>query len=545
MFRHLRRRLSVGRTAPQGTGPTPPRPERETERDTEQLLVGILAAIPRLRSVDGRKDLLQQADPRLGDAAPEHNVTRDHLHAIVATARRTGTLQSLRDALACVEPDDIATEWFDLAVVVLTGPPGPLPAPFMLEIIGELHRHKADFGRTAVHQYRTERRTAGRPLDADRLPQVLAKLYDARVTPAEPDAPRTQLLRFLALLAAEPAIGPQLARLVASVQGRGAGAGTPPASGDRQIIIQIRVEEEDAPSDLPYTQRRYSLRGYHYERVGDGRPAFRGSQSLPGTFAGGELKDCGRGFLAAWQEPAEAGRGVNKRVEFLLPHSLLDHPAESWPGGSAGVPLSRSCQVVVRSLTRYKDSTIHDEWIRRWQALEAADRDGTPGDALERIGWMGPDTPERADGQNPTAKPWSCPGSSYSSLRLSDPADVADWLLEHADLSCLGLGIPYDHRDELIREAVRGALLEDGIPVMVWRRDDGDPGSLLDVLRHCRPLDRLADLPHSVHEARKRGRRDPESVHNRITLLWDDPTCVFSGQDQPMTGTRGAGEGAA
>jgi hypothetical protein len=544
VFHRLRHKLAAGRPAARGRNRGP---REQPGPDPEQLLAGILAEIPRLRRLDGRHDLLDQADARLRDAAPERDLARDHLQAIVRAARRTGTLRSLRDALAYVEPDDIATLWFDLAVVVVAGPPGPLPEPFMLDLIAHLHTREADFGRAAIHRYLIERRAAGRPLDAARLPQALFQLYDARVTPTDFDAPRVQLVRFLTLLAQEPEAGPELKALTASVQAPGAQDAAPPATGtDRQVIIQIRVEEEDAPSDLPHTQRRYSLRGYHYERVGDDRPVFRGSQSVPGTFSGGELQEYGRGFLAGWREPAEAGRGVSKRVEFLLPHSLLDHPAEAWPGGSAGVPLSRSCQVVVRSLTRYKDSTVHDEWIRRWRTLEALDRGGPPGDALERIGWMGPDTSARdGGGAAPAAKPWSCPGSRYPSLRLSEPADVADWLLEHADLCCLGLGIPYDHDDALIREAVRGALLEDGIPVMVWRRDHGEPVSLLEVLRDCRPPERLADLPHSVHEARKRGRRDPHSVHNQITLLWDDPTCVFSGQDQQMTGTLGAGEGAA
>lgn len=522
-----------------------------TWRENREL-VAILVSVPRLNQFAHRQELLLVMGEYLGlghaFSVSEDSDARTHLRAIVRTARRAGRLEALREALLVVEPDDMSAEWFELASTVLTAPAGPLPPGFLLDLIGELRNHPPEFGRSAVTRYLSERRSAGRPLDCRSLPQVLCRLYDARVPAGDPDALRAQLLRFLRLLSSEQGQSSRLATLLGSVLGRDRGdravPGVPfPATAERQIIIQIRVEEEGAPTDLPYTRRHYSLRGYYYERAGDARPVYLGSRSLPDLFTGEELEGRGRAFLADWQEPAQAARGVSKRVEFLLPHSLLGHPAESWPGGTADVPISRTCQVVVRSLTRYKDSSVHDEWLRRWKAL---DQDCSPGDALERIGWMSPDPQgEGADGVNLAAAPARCPSGKYPPLRLTGTADVEGWLRSHADLSCLGLGAPYDHDNDLIRDAVRDALLLDGIPLMVWRRDEADPGPLLEVLRDGQAPALLADLPHSVHQARRRGRNDPLSVHNQITLLWDDPTCVFSGQDQPMSGTRGAGEGAA
>ncbi|WP_158697133.1 VMAP-C domain-containing protein [Streptomyces hokutonensis] len=515
--------------------------ERDEDRETDRVLVEVLVGIPWLQQLAGRQELLRQTGVRLVGITAESSTPVTHLSAIVSVARRGDKLESLVLALQAMDADDIGTLWFALAVRVLTGPSGSVAPEFMLSLIRELQSESTGFGREATHRYLAERRKDGRPVDAGNLPQLLDKLYDARVPTTGSGAPTGQLRRFLTLLAQEP-MGPGLTGLLAPVCDRVDGP-DPADDTERQVIIQIRVEEEGAPSDLPYTRRHYSLRGYYYERVGDQRPVFLGTEALPEQFTGDELERRGRGFLTAWQEPADAARGLTKRVEFLLPHSLLAHPAEAWPGGPAGVPLSLTCQVVVRSLTRYKDSMIHDAWLRRWKAL---DRGCTPGDALDRIGWMGPEVRgEDAHGDNSGAKPWSCPDSRYPSLRLTDPADVADWLRAHADLSCLGLAVPYDHDDGLMRDAVRAALLEDGIPVMVWRRDDGEPGPLLDVLRGCQPPRLLAELPHSVHEARKLGRKDPDALHNQITLLWDDPTCVFSGQDQPMAGTREAGEGAA
>jgi hypothetical protein len=540
VFHRLRGRFSAGRAAS--------RIRTDTERDRTQVLAGILADIPRLQRLDGRHDLLQQADPRLRDAAPEHNVTRDHLHAIVHAAQRSGTLTSLRDALEYIEPYDVGTEWFGLAVVVLTGLPGPLPRDFMLDLIGQLHRRDTNFGRAAVQAY--ERHPARRPLRADRLPQALLQLYDARVPPTDPAAPRVQLLRFLDLLAAEAEAGSELARLLASVRERerererGAGAAAVSARARRQVILQIRVEEEDAPSDLPYTHRRYSLRGYHYEGIAGAKPVFHCSWPSSGLFTGDELKARGHEFLAAWRAQEQVDWDASKRVEFLLPDSLLGYPAELWSSGSADRPISRRCQVVVRSLRRYKDDFLHDEWRRRWEAL---DRDCPPGDALERIGWMSPDVTgaDACAEPNSLCESWSCPDSKFQPLRLTDPADVEDWLRLNPDLACLGLGTPYDYHDPLVRDAVADALLEDGIPVMVWRRDAGDPARLLDALRDSKPPALLAQLPDSVLEVRKRGRHDPASLGKQITLLWDDPTCVFRKQDSQMSGTRGAGEGAA
>ncbi|MEU7056864.1 hypothetical protein [Streptomyces sp. NPDC046197] len=517
-------------------------------------LVMILLGVGELHQLATRHELLllmgEQLELGRAFAVPENPDPAAHLRAIVRAARRGAALEALRDALEEMAPDDIDAAWFKLAATVLTRPDGPLPAGFMMELIGELRNHPPDFARAAVSRYRAERRAAGHPLDGRTLPQVLFRLYDARMSATDPDAPRRHLRAFLRQLTTEPGRSNRLATLLARLPGCEPG-GRPQAAAaavavraERQVIIQIRVEEEDAPSDLPYTRRRYSLRGLHYEGTADARLDFHCSWDWPGLFTGDELERCGHEFLAAWHAQEAVDWGPGKRVEFLLPDSLLGYAAEMWPGGSSGVPLSRSCQVVVRSLRRYKDSSLHPEWDRRWQVL---DRDCVPGDALHRIGWMSPDRgePENGDGADFGRRARFCPDSKYPPLRLTDPADVEDWLRHNADLACLGLGTPYDHHDPLIRDAVLDALLEDGIPVMVWRRDAGDPAHLLDALRDVSPPALLAELPRSVLEARKRGRRDETSLGKQITLLWDDPTCVFRTQDSRMSGTRGAGEGAA
>lgn len=528
---------------------------RRRQARTDSQLLAILLGTDGLHELAVRQELLLLTGEQLGLGHALHVAESPdaptHLRAIVRAGREPEVLEALRDALLVVKGGDTGAEWFRLAATVLTSPVSPLPADFMLDLIGELRKEANGFGRAALARYLSERHAAGRPVDGRTLPQVLGRLHDARVPAADPDAPRADLLRFLRLLAAEPGIGSRLASLLASVLGKdgahrpAATAAGSPAHGRRRVIIQIRVEEENAPSDLPYTQRRYSLRGFHYESLGEAAPEFHCSWPSREVFTGDELERCGHEFLATWRAQEQADWGVHKRVEFLLPDSLLGHPVELWQNGLSDIPLSRSCQVVVRSLRRYKDSSLHLEWDRRWRAL---DLDCPPGDALKRIGWMSPVVTRGTEpgtvtcgSGDPAKDDRFCPESTYPPLRLTDAADVEDWLRDHADLACLGLGAPYDPHDPIIRDAVVDALLEDGVPVMIWRRDEGDPAHLLDALRACRPPALLAELPHSVLAARKRGRRDQLSVGKQITLLWDDPTCVFTRQDSQMSGTFGAG----
>lgn len=537
-------------------GPAKPDPYHRPPREqaspqAERVMTEILTRIARLQQKSGRIDLLREAGPPLVTEVPERDSAAEHLQHAVRVARRTGSLEALREALLRLEPHDIGVAWFDLAVTVMTVV-GSLPADDMFDLIDALHTCPPEFGLGAVSAY-----AARKPLDTGPLPEVLWRLYDAQVDPDRRDAHRTAMLDFLALLeedAATNGAGDGAARRIERIRRRHAdrrhGRRHPKTAREVTtvpspflVVIQIRVDEEDAPSDLPYTMRQYSLRGFHYERNGAGPPVYRGSRSGPGLFTGDQLEARGRQFLADWREPAESARGVDKRVEFLLPHSLLGHPFELWPSGASRVPLSRSCQVVVRSLPRLRDSTIHDSWIRRWEGL---DRGCTPGDALKRIGWICPDRPTADDpGEQPRGGARFLPAGKYPPLRLTDAADVERWLRKHADLACLGLGTPYDPHDPLIRDAVTDALLEDGIPAMVWRRVGGDPDHLLTALRgDGTPPALLAELPQYVQDARKRERRDSQAVGNQITLLWDDPTCVDSNQDHQMTGTRGTGGGA-
>ncbi|NEB03214.1 hypothetical protein [Streptomyces sp. SID13726] len=505
-------------------------------------MAAILVDIPRLQALQNRLDLVYDVGPKMRDVV-QHSRPLEHLTEIVRTSRRVRVLPELRDVLLKAERYDIGAHWFALAVTVLTVP-GPLPVGYMLSLIDELRQLPPEFGMHTVDRYVIEQRRADQPLDADGLPAALLALYDSQAAPAEPATRHARMVSFLDLLAQEAQAheqGERLTGLLARVPGRrGEPAGLPaqerlPEGQESRAIIQIRVQEAGPPVEphLPFTRRTYFLRGFRYDDTGAGEPRFRRAMDPTEVFPGAELDRRGTEFLLAWQQHVEPGEGGVTRYEFLLPDELLGHPVELWPS-SSGVPLSYGCQVVVRSLTRYDDNLVHQQWARRWDAL---DRDCAPGDALKRIGWMSPEATNSPDMNR------SCPPGRYPPLLLADGADVEDWLRDHKDLACLGLVAPYEPHDPLIRDAVRDALMYDGIPVIVWRRDAGDPGLLLDALRDSCPPALLAQLPESVHGARQRRRRDPLNVGRHITLLWDDPTCVFVNQNSQLPGTRGAGTG--
>ncbi|MFD8005361.1 VMAP-C domain-containing protein [Streptomyces mirabilis] len=389
----------------------------------ERVLTKILLGIDWLHQSEHRADLLTAADPRLRDVTPERSRARDHLRAMVRVARHTGRLPSLRDALLSFQPDEHAAVLFDLAVTALTMP-GALPTADMFDLIDELREFPPEFGAMTVSAYKSERRAYDRPLDAASLSRALLQLYDARVDPADPAAPRRNLMLFLRLLAEEPVppgLGDALPRLTGRLVDRHGGTSgrTDPAgahvyggtsapdgtaSTEPMVIIQIRVDEAGAPSDLPYTRQLYSLRGLIYEYVGGGEPVLKGpAKHLPGLITGAELEHRGRDFLIALHGADEVRRGARRRVEFLLPDSLLGHPFELWPSGPAEVPVGRGCQVVVRSVIRYRDRSVHEAWIDRWNRL---DQDCSPGDAIERIGWLNPDnSAARPRGENRILSP--------------------------------------------------------------------------------------------------------------------------------------------
>ncbi|MFC4030583.1 trypsin-like peptidase domain-containing protein [Streptomyces polygonati] len=476
-----------------------PKPGSAWPQGADELLAALLGGLGRSRS--GAAPLAE----RLVREVREHPGGPDAGLFTLRTAART--------ALRGAGPAVGTLAWLELTVLGLTGD-APLPAAICVELVAALHmlsdpptpaeiaRHIPDVAGAAL---RTGRET---------LPEIMLWLSDLRG--ASGPGP---LIGFLTALAADrpPAAYDRFSAL-RQLLGRIPVAPDPeptvPSQG--RLIIQIRVEALD-PEHVP--DGRYELRGAYYVQPQNGDPLVPLNRSLTASkpFRRSELMRPGSKRLPDWAELArEVGRargGV--RVEFLLPLDLLGHDAELWSAGSTGTALGLHHPVVVRSLERYTDTWVHGPWQRRWRHLR---RDTSYPKVLDRIEWP----PLGAEPREPAA--------------AGPAAGLAAWLGEHQESACLGLSMPYDRLAAGTRAAVRDALFNEGVPVMVWRRDPGDHRELVSALSDMEPL-RLSDLPEAVHRCRRERRNaGDQDVGHHITLFWDDADCVDFDQDRRFSG---------
>ncbi|MEU9378817.1 hypothetical protein AB0D94_34385 [Streptomyces sp. NPDC048255] len=220
-------------------------------------------------------------------------------------------------------------------------------------------------------------------------------------------------------------------------------------------------------------------------------------------------------FARASGGDPEAGQPYDtvERIEFHVPYELLDTAFDQWPvprgpGGRTTRTLGLLYQVVVRCPQEREDTRA--DWRKKWRWLAAQ------------------------GGRHPDA------------VRTVEDAEVTDVLGME-----LGAGpapaCVLAHTSAGARtEGLLDAVLEGGVPVMVWRRGGGAPaGGLLgllappdgpeggpDGLPDPGALDVLA-LPARVREVRRAAAgaggaaagpdRQQAEGGDRLVLLWDDP----------------------
>ncbi|WP_329619363.1 hypothetical protein OG357_01605 [Streptomyces sp. NBC_01255] len=286
-----------------------------------------------------------------------------------------------------------------------------------------------------------------------------------------------------------------------------------PAPGGR-MILQLRVEEVSAPAG----GEQYVIEAHLYERDEAGLRllAKRERQERLGRR---ELVASGADVLVTWNDLVATGdHGEDFRIEFLLPWSLLGHPADLWGIDADGYRIGFRCPVVVRSLDRLREPSWRRPWQDRWKLLHNGPAEAQ---VLARCGWLaidepGAGAPERLAGlkdRGPVLR-----------LRGKD-GDVRRWLDTHADVACLGLAFAYEPTDERVVRGVKDAVRE-GIPAIIWRRDGGDPGPLVSRLGEL-AAEQLPSLPELLRRWRRSAQEDDVAdMHNHLTLLWDDPDCI-------------------
>ncbi|MFF8434915.1 VMAP-C domain-containing protein [Streptomyces bacillaris] len=435
---------------------------------------------------------------------------------------RDSALRALADALRFLRPDEAATVRLD-EVVSRLSPAGRLPAGRLRAIVAHL-----DSLRTAIPLP-----VAGEALRGALLPSepsglrgsetvsgMVVRLNDAReftACGADPAARPPLVLRFLAELAGElPATEQALlrhhvslaagelglpARAVTDLAGRGRGCRTAAPDGHR--VLQIRLRET-APG-----KQRYRVDAALFDRTETGltQPRKREAQH---PFNLAELRQFGRTCLADWSDLAARLDDADRvRVEFLLPWSLLGHPVEHWLTDGDTYLLGHKYPVVIRSLDRMERLSLRRDWVRRWKALHGT----AGGQPFDGVAWLALD-----------AAPMDALGDRVLRVRGRD-GEVRAWLDAHPGATSFGLAFAYDPRTPQRALGLQEAVHE-GVPLIVWRRDDGDPAELAGRLGEMTAT-QFSELPDHLRRWRRAAARDDRAdMRNHLTLLWDDPECV-------------------
>ncbi|HWO62233.1 MAG TPA: hypothetical protein VNO31_19615 [Umezawaea sp.] len=193
-----------------------------------------------------------------------------------------------------------------------------------------------------------------------------------------------------------------------------------------------------------------------------------------------------------------ARHAASIRVEFLLPHELLNLPVDQWKleaSTDLPQPLGLRYQVVLRSLERARTHRWHREWRHRWAKLRSS--------------------------QDHTVN--GTPMTHWCSAKTRDLSELEALLVLREELVSLVLSAPPPPAPPTtVDEVVVG--LRNGLPVMIWHRDDGSHRPFDAAVR---PLLRgLGELPERVRQLRGRApgaNRSTGRIGGHVSLLWDDP----------------------
>jgi len=492
-------------------------------------LFDALAAFADMDNPGWRLMVLHGTGERLGMPAafsvPAHEDSRDHTFAIVQACRAyqdpAAAVTALVDTIEYLRPEAGALARLQDCRASINGLT-TLGAPRLhkvLELIGEIATRRRDIGAGELaRQARIE--GEGLPvLPSEGLVSAVRKLDDARETvPA--DVP--PVVRFLAVLVSV-LDGQDQVRLDSIVQETVAALGLPPGSADvvaaaprnrpgaaRRRVLRIRINDVSTPEECRYTidGAVFDVTAGREERI-DWLPA--DEKGFPGK----DIDQAGKRFLDEARELIGAvGRMPDSTVEFLLPWPLLGHPVERWCLPDSDYPIGERFVVVVRSLDRQRSDTFFGPWQRRWEMLSSPAGEQR---AFERIGWLH---------YGDTAVP-----QRASVLRRVVPmngrhGNLTQWLerVENCTTAGLGLTFAYQPDDRIALHSVQDAFNE-GFPVLLWRRDNGDANELEDLLENVR----LTDLPNLVYSWRRSIASCDDTTDNvryHIVLLWDDPSNV-------------------
>jgi hypothetical protein len=446
-------------------------------------------------------------------------------HRDPAAARR-----ALADTLHFLRPDEKATVRLQRFVDKLA-PEGKLPGPQLRAVVDQLDAMKNPVPVTVADEALRMALLPGEPTalrGSETVSDMVRRLSDARDNAAVRTDPTTRgplVLRFLSELAGTlPDTEQRVLRRQVSMAVRELGLPSqvdadlaargrqPAAQGGHRVasqggsrVLQIRLRET-TPG-----RQKYTVDAAVYDWTADGlcRPRKR---EAPQSFSPGELERFGRTCLADWSDLATRLDDADRvRVEFLLPWSLLGHPVEHWLADGLEYPLGHKYPVVVRSLDRLERPSWRRDWKRRWRELHHA----APAQPGAGVAWLALDTTAQSelDGE-------------VLHVRGHD-GEVRAWLDTCPQTTALGLGLAFAYDATIpkralgLQEAVR-----EGVPLILWRRDNGDPGELARKVGRT-TTDRCSELIDDLRLWRRAADKDNTGdMRHHLTLLWDDPECV-------------------
>ncbi|MEV7770262.1 hypothetical protein [Kitasatospora sp. NPDC086791] len=544
-------RVVLGKLAGGGRRPPPPEteplggvPTNTGESDSRPVaaepwsakadtaLHEFLHQVPDLDDPEFRRTVLRDLGRRLGPgtafAVPYSPQTADHLLNLVHACRSWhephSALAELAASLRTLRPGTSAVDWLGAAVESVTES-GLLSPELQLAVLRTVRALSPPPTSVEVQRLVESMCTDGEthPVRArDSLPEAVSRLHRARQIDGPP-----LLLRFLLRLAVDRPgpEGDRLADLVKKIARERnlteaeltatvrQPATTRPAE-DHPLVLQITLDDvSPVGSD---TEPVYAFEAVLFD-TSEQPWKLLAKQAGNEPVSQSDLLRHGSHHLTSWTELASAAaHAEGLRVEFLLPWSLLGHPAELWPMDEDDYPVGMHFPVVVRSLDRIRSAFWHTAWKNKWRALEAAMEGSGPGTVADLPGWF-----VLTDG----AAPIEAEVSARTLHIGSGKGDVRRWLDSRPHTAILALSFPYAYHPKKRAapyQAVKDAVRE-GIPVMIWRRDTGSPTELHALLGELATA-QLPALAAHVQRRRRAAREDDQSDLGRhLTLLWDEP----------------------
>ncbi len=499
-----------------------------SEEFTRELLES-LAVFPGMDDPAYRYLVLRHTRERLGSHAAipvqESPYTRAHLVNVIDACKAHDdpprAIRALVGTLAMFEPDTGALARLEACEDYLNG--GSALGPALLRAAAELLRPIAlDGAGISIHELVRQVKADGEAVPLwgfeDDLPEVVRRLDRARKS-VPVDVPL--VVRFLARLAGElKDTAPQLEVMVGEIVHKlglqaHAAALAAPRRDDRQAaegrrVLRILLTDESTPQRSGYTIEAavYAATTGREERI-------EWCASDGSLTPGDGIEEAGSRFLAQARYLTDSIGVCESVVEFGLPWPLLGQPVERWRINGGKKWIGHQFPVVVRSVDRERSSFA--PWKTRWAAL-SGQYAAQP--VRDLIGWL-------HDGNT------TVPQRAVAMRRVVQVSGeygiITQWLAraENCTTACVGLTFAYRPDDPVCRGSIVDAV-EEGIPVLLWRRDNGDANELETLLEDVS----VRELPERVFSWRRSTaacQPDTDDVRYHVVLFWDDPSHVTPG----------------